>query len=111
MTQGSRAADTLEGVLRNVEPPRASNGNLRILGAWTENPETMCVVYQGWWYPGILGLRRHVGSTNWPLETAVLNILTYDLGEPLGSLVDALEPDEHGVMWWTGTPSASWVCY
>lgn len=78
----------LEAVLTHVEPPRASNGNLRILGAWTEEPQAVCVVYQGWWYPGIVGLRQHTGSTDWPLENVVLNILTYDLGEPLGTLVD-----------------------
>lgn len=62
-------------------------------------------------YPGIVGLRQHIGSTDWPLETAVLNILTYGLDEPLGSRADTLEPDENGVMWWTGTPPESWVRY
>lgn len=101
----------LEAVLTNVEPPRTSNGNLRILGAWTEEPDTICVVYRGWWYPSIVGFRQHIGSADWPLETVVLNILTYDLGEPLGTLVDTLEPDDHGVMWWRGTPPESWVHY
>lgn len=88
-----------------------SNGSLQILGAWTEEPDTICVVYQGWWYPGIVGLRQHIGATDWPLETAVLNILTCGLDEPLGSRVNTLKPDEYGVMWWTGTPPDSWVRY
>lgn len=102
----------LEAVLLGVDPPRASNGNLQILGAWVEGPETICVVYRGWWYPGTVGLRQHVGSTDWPVETAVLNILTYDLDEPLGgAVVDSLEPDGHGVMWWSGTSPDSWIRY
>jgi hypothetical protein len=71
----------------------------------------ICVVYQGWWYPGLLGLRQHIGSRDWPVDTVVLNILSEDLGEPLGSLVDSLEPDEHGVMWWSGTSPSSWTRY
>lgn len=101
----------LEGVLLGVEPPRVSNGSLQILGAWTEEPDTICVVYQGCWYPRIVGLRQHIGATDWPLETAVLNILTCGLDEPLGSRVNTLRPDEYGVMWWTGTPPESWVRY
>jgi hypothetical protein len=111
VTPGSRAAAVLEAVLMEVEPPRASNGSLEILGAWTEEPATICVVYQGWWYPRIVGLRQHIGSTDWPLETVVLNILTYGLDEPLGTRVNILEPDENGVMWWTGTSPESWVRY
>lgn len=111
VSERSRAAAVLEAVLMGVEPPRASNGHLRILGAWIEEPDTICVVYRGWWYPGTVGLRQHIGSTDWPVETVVLNILTYDLGEPLGSLVDTLEPDDHGVMWWSGTSTGSWVRY
>lgn len=111
MTQGSRAAAVLEAVLRGVEPPRASNGNLQILGAWTEEPDTICVVHRGWWHPGIVGLRQHIGSPDWPLETVVLNILTYCLDEPLGTRVDTLVPDENGIMWWTGTSPGSWVRY
>ncbi|HEX6875650.1 MAG TPA: hypothetical protein VF165_08330 [Nocardioidaceae bacterium] len=111
MTHRSRAATVLEAVLMGVELPSARNGNLQILGAWTEEPDTICVVYQGWWYPGIVGLRQHIGSTDWPMETVVLNILTEDLGEPLGSLVHSLEPDEHGVMWWSGTSPGSWTRY
>jgi hypothetical protein len=102
VTQGSRAAAALEGVLKRVEPPRTVNGNLRILGAWTEGPETICIIYEGWWHPGTIGLRREIES-DWPLESVVLNILTADLGEPIGPSVDT-DPDEHGVTWWTGAP-------
>lgn len=98
-----------EAVVTGAYPSRASNGNLQILGARTEEPDTICVVYQGWWFPGILGLRQHIGPTDWPLETVALNIVAYGLDEPLGSRVDTLEPDENGVMWWTGTPSGSWA--
>lgn len=101
----------LEAVLVGVEPPRASDGNLQILGAWTEEPATICIVYRGWWYPGTIGLRQHIGPTDWPVEIVVLNILTYDLGEPLGSAVDSLEPDDHGVMWWSGISPGSWARY
>ena len=101
----------LEAVLIRVQPPTEGNGHLHILGAWVEGPDTICVVYEGWWYPGIVGLRQNTGSPDWPLETVVLNILTYDLGEPLGLVTDTLQADEHGVMWWTGTPARSWRRY
>ena len=103
MTEASRAAQVLEAVREGIEPPQAHNGYLRLLDSWTEGEDTICVVYEGWWYPGTLGLRRNV-EANVPAQHVVEDILSGDLGEPLGGLVDALVPDDNGVMWWEGNP-------
>ena len=85
------------------------NGNLRVLGTWTEEPDVIRIVYQGWWHPRTVGLRRQIES-DWPLEAVVLYILTSELGESWVP-AETLESDEHGVLWWTGDTPGNRVQY
>jgi hypothetical protein len=82
---------------------------LKIHRAWIENPEVACFVYESAEQAhGRLGLRRTVEqSSEWTVEGIVDEILTCEMGEPLGSCFDTLEADGDGVLWWTGN-RAEW---
>ena len=101
MTDGqSRAQQVLEAVLRHVpqlDPPTT------ILDSWTEGDDVFCLVYRQDRYDWPLGLRRSV-TPEWTIDGLVFEVLTCELEEPLGSLMSALEPDDRGVMWWSGNP-------
>jgi hypothetical protein len=77
---------------------------LTIHRAWIENPELACFVYESAEQPhGRLGLRRTVEQgSEWTVEGIVDEILTCEMGEPLGSCFDTLQADADGVLWWTG---------
>ncbi len=103
MTEASRPAQVLEAVQRGSSRLAPITATCASSTPWAEGEDTICVVYEGWWYPGTLGLRRKV-EANVPVEHVVEDMLSGDLGEPLGSLVDTLVLDDNGVMWWEGNP-------
>lgn len=110
MTTTSRAAEALTAVLSGVFPPSEDNGQLRVLNSWTEDDEVICVVYQGWWFEGLLGLRRRIDD-DLPLDVVVLQIVASELGEPVGRMVEGVEPDSDGITWWEGEPREWWPRY
>ena len=72
-----------------------------VVDSWTEGPSVLCLVYRQRGYRYTLGLRREV-EDDWTLEGLADEILTCELDEPLGSMIDTLQPDDQGVMWWSG---------
>ena len=100
MTDDSRASRVLAEVLRRVPPPDEENGNLRVLGAWVDG-DAICVVYQGWWHDGVLGLRRTIEAEA-SIEQIAGYIVDAELGEPPGLLVENVSPDPDGITWWHG---------
>ncbi len=77
---------------------------IEIHRAWIESPEVVCFVYESAEQPhGRVGLRRTVEQgSEWTVEGIVDEILTCEMGEPLGSCFDTLEADRDRVLWWTG---------
>jgi hypothetical protein len=77
---------------------------LKIHRAWIEGAEVVCFVYESEVQRcGRVGLRRTIEQgSEWTLEGIVDEILTCELGEPLGSCFDTLEADEDGMLWWIG---------
>ena len=49
MEEPSRAEQVLAAVVNRFPAPSDDNGHLRLVGAWTDGPDTVCVVYEGWW--------------------------------------------------------------
>lgn len=94
----SRAKQVLDIVLAELPSLREPT---ELVDSWTEGPTVLCLVYRQSLYDCTLGLRREV-EDDWTLEGVADEILTCELDEPLGSMIDTLQPDEHGVMWWTG---------
>lgn|GEM_PF-3530313 len=75
-----------------------------LVDSWVEAEDVFCVVYRQPLYgPILLGLRRVV-EADWTIEGVVDEVVTCELGEPLGSLWETLTPDEAGTMWWAGNP-------
>ncbi|WP_408895760.1 hypothetical protein ACJ5H2_12675 [Nocardioides sp. R1-1] len=107
MTERSRATAALAEVLANLPPPSPDNGDLRILDSWTEGDDTICLVYKGWWEDGTLGLRRRI-DPDVSVRDVVAQILNAELGEPPGGMIEGVEPDDDGIVWWHGEPRAWW---
>lgn len=107
MSTSTRAAEALAAVLAHVPSPTEDNGHLRILDSWTEGEDTICVVYEGWWEEGTIGLRRRIDD-DLPVSWVVGQILEAELGEPPGGMLDGVEPDENGIVWWHGEPPEWW---
>ena len=107
MTQTSQAGEALAEVLARVPPPGEDNDNFQVLDSWTEGHDTICIVYRGWWEQDTLGLRREIDADQ-PLSRVVGQILDAELGEPPGRLIDGVEPDESGIVWWRGEPREWW---
>ncbi len=103
----SRADAALARVLAGIAPPSEDNGNLKIVDSWTDGAITIWVVYTGWWFKGTLGLRREL-DLDLPVSRVVDQILDAELGEPPGRLIDGVEPDENGIVWWHGEPAKWW---
>ena len=97
----SRAARVLRSVVHGFPPPNGGNGYVRLLDGWVGDQDTICVVYEGWWSEGKLGLRRRI-ETHLTVEQEAANILDGELGEPPGSMIEGATPDEDGITWWEG---------
>lgn len=80
----------------------SANPPIELVDSWTEGDDVFCLVYrQPEHYDGTLGLRRVV-EDDWTIDGVVGQVMDGELGEPLGGLVNTLQPDEGGVMWWSG---------
>ncbi|RHA39005.1 hypothetical protein [Cellulomonas rhizosphaerae] len=75
-----------------------------VVEAWAEPDDVFCLVYRQPLYGDVLlGLRRAV-EPDWTIDGVVDEILSFELGEPLGSLFDTLIRNDAGVHWWNGHP-------
>lgn len=108
MDEESRASQVLSEVLRFLPSPAPDNGHFHVLDSWVDG-DAICVVYRGWWFDGTLGLRRRI-EPDVPLDRVVDYVLMQELGEPPGSLVEGVVPDEDGITWWHGD-RAEWRDY
>lgn len=101
MAEISRAQRLLAEILRLFPEPDEANGQARLIDLWAEGPNVICVVYEGWWFPGTLGLRRRLEPhlEDWQ---ELANILDGELGEPVGTPVEGVLADEEGITWWEG---------
>jgi hypothetical protein len=82
--------------------------SVEVLAAWVEGSDALCHVYQYPYYTGVLGLRRALDTDMYgePLsdpESYGRDVADFDIGEPLGTVVDRLRLDDHGVSWWGST--------
>jgi hypothetical protein len=82
--------------------------SVEVLAAWVEGGGALCHVYQYPYYMGVLGLRRVLDTDMYgdPLsdpESFGRDVADFDIGEPLGTVVERLRTDEHGVSWWGST--------
>ncbi len=104
----SRAERVLERVLLGLRSrPATSDFMTHVERSWTDGDDVLCLVYrQPRWYGDlVLGLRRVVES-DWTIDGVVDEVLSGELGEPLGSMYGSLEADDEGVMWWQGNLDA-----
>lgn len=104
----SRADDVLALVLAAIESRvgafRSDDLMPEVLTWCVEAEDVFCLVYRQPLYgPTTIGLRRTV-EPDWTIEGVADEVVTCELGEPLGSLWHTLTPDLAGVMWWTGNP-------
>ena len=92
----------MQGVLSAAEV--TEDVTLRIHRAWIDNADTVCFVYEAVEQPhGLIGLRRVIEQgPEWTVSGIVDEILTGEMGEPLGSCFDTLRADSDGVLWWAG---------
>lgn len=100
----SRAEQVLALVLTGLAArPDTSDFVTHVERSWTEGDDVLCLVYrQPRWYGDLtIGLRRTV-EPDWSIDGVADEVLVGELDEPLGSMFDTLEPDEDGVMWWSG---------
>jgi len=104
VTEESAAALVLADVLRRVPGPSDDNGQFRIEEAWVDD-DAICIVYRGWWHRGLLGLRRRV-EPGPSIQQTVGYVVVEELGEPPGSLIENVPPDERGITWWDGNDPA-----
>lgn len=104
VTEDSRAARVLADVLRLLPSPDDDNGHFRLTDSWVEGG-AICIVYQGWWHNGTLGLRRQIEAGP-SVQQIVGYILVKELGEPPGLLIANVTPDERGITWWGGDAPA-----
>jgi hypothetical protein len=104
MTGETRAALILADALRHAPEPHDDNGQFRIEEAWVDG-DAICIVYRGWWHSGLLGLRRQVEHGP-SVQEIVGYVLVEELGEPPGSLIGNVRPDDRGITWWNGNDPA-----
>jgi hypothetical protein len=107
VTVTSRAAQALASIVDHFPAPDEYNGNLQLVDSWTEGEDTICIVYEGWWHGGRLGLRRMIDS-DLPVDVVVGQVLEAELGEPPGAMIDGVVEDSDGVTWWAGEPREWW---
>jgi hypothetical protein len=77
---------------------------VEVLAAWIDD-DGLCVVYQYPYFDGVLGFRTgtELDTDNEMALSAPefgQDIADFNIGEPLGSVVDHLRQDAYGVHWW-----------
>jgi hypothetical protein len=84
---------------------------VEMLAAWVDDAECLCFVYRYPYFDGVLGLRRsdddddddddggESGAVADPRSFGQ-DVADFDIGEPLGTVVDRLRVDAAGVHWW-----------
>jgi hypothetical protein len=106
MSGSARAQEVLGRVVAGAGSVPWGDSNLvtEVVEAWAETDDVFCLVYRQLLYGDLLlGLRRVV-EPDWTIDGVVDEILSCELGEPLGSVFDELVPDDAGVHWWNGNP-------
>lgn len=78
---------------------------VEMLAAWTDDEECLCFVYQYPAFDGVLGLRCDTQTDMYgeaPTDPGDFgqDVADFDIGEPLGTVVDVLRQDPQGVWWW-----------
>jgi hypothetical protein len=103
MTEATRAELVLALVLESLSTWEHTEFRTEVQKSWTEGDSVVCLVYRqtGMYSKLTLGLRRTV-EDDWSIEGLVEEMVVCEMGEPLGSLYESLQPDAKGVMWWTG---------
>jgi hypothetical protein len=99
----TRSEQVLASVLSSLSAWGRTEFRTEVQKSWTEGDAILCIVYrQPDMYPTLrLGLRRTI-EADWTVAGIADEIVSCEIGEPLGSLYDTLQPDAEGVMWWTG---------
>lgn len=108
LTSGSPewARAALDACLAQLPADTIAYGkSVNVLSAWTEGGTAFCVVYRYQCFDGVLGLRRTFdedmyGETPEDPRDFGCDVAIYDIGEPLGTVVDRLRVDQDGVHWW-----------
>jgi hypothetical protein len=78
---------------------------VQVLDAWTEDGVAFCVIYQYPYFDGVLGIRRTFdenmyGDDATDPDEFGRDVADFDIGEPLGTVVERLRVDAAGVHWW-----------
>jgi hypothetical protein len=79
---------------------------VEMLAAWVDDDEYLCFVYQYPYFVGVLGLRRSDEDDSDEPDSVAdprsfgQDIADFDIGEPLGTVVERLRVDAAGVHWW-----------
>lgn len=77
---------------------------VEVLAAWIDH-DHLCFVYQYPVFDGVLGIRceTETGLYGEPASDPGhfgQDVADFSIGEPLGSVVDHLRQDSHGIYWW-----------
>ena len=75
--------------------------DVQIFGVWDDGPATVCVVYRRIIDPTmILGCRLHfhAEAADGTIEGFARDV-AINLAEPIGTLIDHVRRDEHGIVW------------
>lgn len=100
------AQDALEACLQHLpESGLTETRTVEVLDSWTEDNAAFCVVYRYPYFRGVLGIRCTFDTDMYgaPPTDAVQfgrDIADFEIGEPLGSVVERLRPDSADVYWW-----------
>jgi len=78
---------------------------VRVIDSWAEDGIAICVVYEYPYFDGVLGIRRTFdedmnGDPADDPEQFGRDVASFDIGEPLGRVVERLRHDVRGVSWW-----------
>ncbi|WP_380162707.1 hypothetical protein [Kineococcus sp. R86509] len=116
------ANDVHAALMRQLTDPArhlaVTGGQVQVVRSWTSvhgGHPVLHVVYRHPWWDFTTGLRRHLDEVeHYPLNLPVPDIdlavdladdiVTSDIEEPLGSVLESMVPDEDGVWWWGNPP-------
>ncbi|MEZ0491864.1 hypothetical protein AB2L28_06385 [Kineococcus sp. TBRC 1896] len=116
------ADDVHTAVLRQLTDPTrhlpVTGGQVHVVRSWTDVHDghpVLHVVYRHPWWGFTTGLRRHLDDVeDHPLNLPVPgvdaavdlaeHIVTGDIEESSGSVLESMAPDEEGVRWWGHPP-------
>lgn len=116
------ADDVHAAALRQLTDPArhlpATGGQVHVVRSWAgvhDRHPVLHVVYRHPWWDFTTGLRRHLDEVeHYPLNLPMPDvdpavdlaehIVTGDIEESLGSVLESMAPDEDGVWWWGDPP-------